>query len=71
MRGPVSLVKVDGTEISDRDVDLHDLGRFLSTLGRDSSDSKYLVYFDANADDRVGVVDLIAFARRIGTELNP
>jgi hypothetical protein len=66
-----SLFRLYGDSDGDRDVDLHDLGRFLSTLGRNSSDPKYLAYFDVNGDDRVGVVDLIAFARRIGTVLNP
>jgi hypothetical protein len=66
-----SLFRLYGDSDGDRDVDLHDLGRFLSTLGRDASSSKYLSYFDVNGDDRIGVVDLIAIARRFGTDWNP
>ena len=31
----------------------------------------YLWYFDVNGDDRIGVNDLVAFARRLGSRLNP
>ena len=34
-------------------------------------DPDYLWYFDVNGDDRVGVIDLVAFARRLGSRLNP
>jgi hypothetical protein len=60
-----------GDSDGDRDVDLWDLGRFLSTFGRRRGDTHFLAYFDVNGDDQVGVVDLIAFARRLGTHLNP
>jgi arylsulfatase A-like enzyme len=50
----------------DRDVDLRDLGLFLSALGRRAGDPGYLWFLDFNSDDRVGVVDLVAFARRLG-----
>ena len=50
----------------DRDVDLRDLGRFLSTFGRRPGDPEYLWYFDVNGDDRVSAIDLVAFARRFG-----
>jgi hypothetical protein len=51
-------------------VDLRDLGRFLGTLGRQEGDPHYLWYFDVNADDRVGLTDLVSFARRLGTHLD-
>ena len=50
-------------------MDLLDLGRFLSTFGRRRGDPHYLGYFDFNGDDRVGLLDLLAFARRFGTAL--
>jgi arylsulfatase A-like enzyme len=59
-----------GDSDGDRDVDLTDLGRFLSTLGRQTGDLGYLSYFDVNADNRIGVIDVVAFARRLGTHLN-
>jgi hypothetical protein len=52
-------------------VDLRDLGRFLSTLGRQEGDAGFLWYMDVNDDDRVGLVDLFAFVRRLGTSLSP
>jgi hypothetical protein len=60
-----------GDSDGDRDVDVADLGRFLSTFGRRAGDPGYLSYFDFNGDDRVGVIDLLAFARRFGTHLDP
>jgi hypothetical protein len=60
-----------GDSDGDRDVDLHDLWRFLGTLGRTASDPNYLWYFDVNNDARVGVFDLIAFGRRLGSDLDP
>jgi hypothetical protein len=66
-----SLFRLYGDSDGDRDVDLSDLGRFLSTFGDQPGDSDYRWYFDVNGDDRVGVVDLVAFARRLGTRLNP
>jgi hypothetical protein len=55
-----------GDSDGDRDVDLHDLGRFLGSFNRGDRDPAYLWYFDVNGDDRVGVVDLVSFARRLG-----
>jgi N-acetylglucosamine-6-sulfatase len=55
----------------DRDVDVRDLGLFLSTLGRRAGDPGYLWYFDVNRDDRVGLLDLVAFLTRLGSQLNP
>jgi hypothetical protein len=50
-------------------VDLYDLGQFLSTAGRRVGDPGYLWYLDYNGDGLVGVVDLVAFARRLGKRL--
>jgi arylsulfatase A-like enzyme len=66
-----TLFRLYGDRDGDRDVDLHDLGQFLGTLGRRAGDPGYQWYFDVNGDDRVGVIDLLAFARRLGTHLNP
>jgi uncharacterized protein (TIGR03118 family) len=66
-----SFHRLYGDSDGDRDVDLLDLRRFLSTLGRRPGDAHYLAYFDVNGDDRIGVVDLVAFARRIGSRLAP
>jgi hypothetical protein len=63
------LFRLYGDSDGDRDVDLLDLGRFLSTFGRKPGDARYLDYFDVNGDDRVGVVDLFAIACRLGSEL--
>ena len=52
-------------------MDVHDLARFLSSLGRRRGDAHYLAYFDVNGDDRVGLIDLLAFAGRLGKHLNP
>jgi arylsulfatase A-like enzyme len=65
-----ALFRLYSVSDGDRDVDLGDLGRFLSTFGRRPGDPHYLAYFDVNGDDRVGVIDLLAFARRFGTRLN-
>jgi hypothetical protein len=66
-----AFFRLYGDSDGDRDVDLRDLGRFLSTFGRRPGDPHYLAYFDVNGDDRVGVIDLEAFARRLGTHLDP
>jgi hypothetical protein len=66
-----ALFRLYGDSDGDRDVDLCDLGRFLSTLGRRAGDPGYLWFLDVNSDDRVGVVDLVAFARRLGSRLGP
>ena len=47
-------------------MDLRDLRRFLSTLGRQQGDSHYLWYFDYDSNGVVGVVDLVQFVRRVG-----
>jgi hypothetical protein len=60
-----------GDSDGDRDVDLRDLGRFLASLGRREGGPGYHWYFDVNGDDRVGVTDLVAFARRLGSHLDP
>ena len=66
-----AFFRLFGDSDGDRDVDLHDLGRFLSTFGRRPGDPHYLAYFDVNGDDRIGVIDLVAFARRVGSRLDP
>jgi arylsulfatase A-like enzyme len=60
-----------GDSDGDRDVDLGDLRRFLRTFGQRRGDLHYLAYMDVNGDDRVGVLDLLAFVRRLGTHLHP
>jgi hypothetical protein len=64
-----AFFRLYGDSDGDRDVDLRDLGRFLSALGEREGDPDYLWYFDINDDDRVGVIDLVAFARRLGHHL--
>ena len=65
-----SFFRLYGDSDGDRDVDLHDLGRFLATLGSRPGDPHYLAYLDFNGDDRIGLIDLVAFAHRLGTQLN-
>ena len=60
-----------GDSDGDRDVDLRDLKRFLGALGRRAGGPHYLWYFDVNDDDRIGVIDLLAFTRRLGSHLEP
>jgi hypothetical protein len=66
-----AFFRLYGDSDGDRDVDWLDLGRFLSSFGRQQGDPLYLDYFDVNGDDRVGLIDLVAFVRRLGNELNP
>jgi hypothetical protein len=64
-----NFFRLYGDSDGDRDVDARDLGRFLSTLGRQEGDAGFLWYMDLNDDDRVGLVDLFAFVHRLGTNL--
>jgi hypothetical protein len=66
-----AFFRLYGDSDGDRDVDLIDLGSFLSTFGRRPGDPHYKSYFDVNGDDRIGVIDLVALARRLGTSLTP
>jgi len=66
-----ALFRLYGDSDGDRDVDLFDLGDFLSTFGRRRGEAHYLASMDFNGDDRVGVLDLLAFARQVGAHLNP
>src|SRR5262249_21169337 len=54
-----------------RDVALNALGRFLGTFGRQLGSPRFLWFLDFDGDDLVGLVDLVAFTRRLGTRLNP
>jgi arylsulfate sulfotransferase len=62
------VFRLFGDSDGDSDVDLYDLGRFVSTLGRRPGDPHYLWYMDWNGDDRVGLLDVLAFAHRIGSQ---
>jgi hypothetical protein len=66
-----AFFRLFGDTDGDRDVDLHDLGQFLSTVGRRVGDSGYLAYLDYDGDGLVGVVDLVEFTRRLGRRLPP
>lgn len=66
-----AFFRLYGDSDGDRDVDLLDLGRFLSTFGRRRGDRHYLEYLDYNGDDRVGLIDLFAFVDRLGSHLDP
>jgi hypothetical protein len=66
-----AFFRLFGDADGDRDVDWRDLGIFLGTLGARDECNNYLWYLDVNGDDRVGVIDLLAFARRLGSRLDP
>ncbi len=66
----VPIFRLFGDSDGDRDVDLYDLGQFLSTFGRRRGSPHFLWFMDVNGDEVVGVVDLVAFTRRLGTRLN-
>jgi arylsulfate sulfotransferase len=66
-----AFFRLFGDSDGDRDVDARDLLRFLGSFGSQPDDANYLEYFDVNSDGRVGLTDLVAFARRLGTHLNP
>jgi hypothetical protein len=64
--GSAAFFRLFGDGDGDRDVDVYDLGRFLGTFGSRAGQPDYLWYFDVNDDGRVGVLDLVTFARRLG-----
>jgi hypothetical protein len=66
-----SFHRLFGDSDGDRDVDLFDAARFISTLGRREGDDRFLWYFDVNGDDRIGLLDTLAFGIRLGTHLKP
>lgn len=66
-----NFFRLFGDSDGDRNVDLRDLGRFLRTLSRRAGHPHYKWYFDVNGDDRIGVIDLVAFVRRLGSHLDP
>ena len=43
----------------------------MSGFGRRAGDPHFLGYLDYNGYGRVGLLDLFAFAGRLGTHLNP
>ncbi len=65
------LHRLFGDSDGDRDVDVRDLARFLSAVGRRPGTPGYQAYFDVDGDDRVGVIDTLAFACRLGSRLAP
>jgi hypothetical protein len=64
-----AFFRLYGDSDGDRDVDLRDLVRILGTLGRQEGAPRYVWYSDVNSDGRVDVIDVIAFARRLGSRL--
>lgn len=69
--GSAAFFRLFGDSDGDRDVDVRDLTRFLGALGRRAGNPGYLWYFDVNGDDWVGVIDMAAFARHLGSHLDP
>lgn len=65
------VFRLFGDSDGDRDVDVADLFRFLGSFGRRSGDPAYLAYFDFDGNGQVGLLDLLAFARRVGSRLQP
>jgi Dockerin type I domain len=66
-----SFFRFFGDSNGDRDVDLDDAARFLSSFGSGLGDPNFLAYMDFNGDARVDIVDALAFADRFGRHLNP
>lgn len=57
-----------GDSDGDRDVDL---ARFLSAVGHRPGAPGYQAYFDVDDDERIGVTDTLALARRLGSRPAP
>ena len=66
-----SLFRLFGDSDGDRDVDMDDRGRFVTSLGREAGDEGYLWYFDFNSDGRVIGIDATSFVHRLGSQLQP
>jgi uncharacterized protein (TIGR03118 family) len=66
-----AFFRLFGDSDGDRDVDVHDLLKFVSALNSEAGDSQFLDYMDVNGDGRVALVDLLAFVSRLGTQLDP
>jgi hypothetical protein len=59
-----SFFRFFGDSDGDRDVDLDDAARFLSTFGSGLGDPTFLPYMDFDGDGRINVRDALAFADR-------
>ncbi len=65
-----TVSRLFGDSDGDGDVDLNDLGRFLGAFGSRRGSPRFLWFLDFDGDDLVGLVDLVAFTRRLGKRLN-
>ena len=61
-----SFFRLYGDSTGNGVIDLQDLVRFFSTLGKREGDPGYLAYFDYYGDGRVDLRDLVQLLRRLG-----